>query len=517
MITNNLLEDITNLADIKRKVVEQNLSDKYYHIAKIFLDVLGVDKISIHDDLSVFGIESLSMVSIVAKLQKNYKISMDDFLKLRTIAKVAEFAPFVKNNLTQQLEKVKLAYAKKERCLVHDVEEVLAKQIRYLQEVERIRVKKQQKKIHNVLLTGSTGHVGCNILDQLLRETSYNIYLPIRAVSFEEASNRINNKFKYYFDIDLSSYKDRITILVADLVQSNLGLDEKQYRELVSNIDSIIHSAALVKHYGTYDEAYQTNVQSTINLLELAKLTTNKDFHYVSTLGVLVQDGYIPNCSYFAFHEDDDAGILVNRNNTYAKTKYEGELIVNKYRNYGVNSSIYRLGNVAMHSITSRHQENITDNAFFIQLKTILKLGMMYKELAIAEVSPVDLTAKAIVRLFDQVDCSNKTYHISNPYLCDLNRLFVGKNLSVEVLSIEEFIDRISHTISSNAYEDKTKSIELFMLHQKWLQQIDSDNVTQIKILQDKTNHILVKLGFIWTEITENMWFDIMNRIEKGE
>ncbi|MCL5261042.1 MAG: amino acid adenylation domain-containing protein [Gammaproteobacteria bacterium] len=506
-------ENFNNLLPIKCKVIEQNLSDKHYDIARIFLDVLGIEKISINDNLSTLGVDSLASVGLVAKLQKSYQISMDEFLKFQSIDKIAKFAPFIKDNFKVKLEKIKLLYAKQAMYLANDVEQMLAKQAKYLLEIKNIIFNPQQKPIHNVLLTGATGHVGCNILYQLLHQTQYKIYLPIRAKSKAEAVKKINNKFNYYFDTDLNTYNARVVILVADLERSDLGLSLEQHQELVTNIDSIIHSAALVKHYGTYQEAYNANVQSTINLLELSKLTATKDFHYISTIGVLAQDGYIPNCSYFIFHEDEDAGVLVNRNNTYVKTKYEAEVLVTKYREFGITSSIYRLGNVAMHATNYRHQENIEDNAFFIHFKTILKLGMLPKEMTECEISPVDYTAAAIVKLFAEANLSNQTYHVFNPNVYHLEKIFMAKNIPIKICSINEFIDNILIAVNAGHGSDYTKQIELFMLHHKWLQDINTDNVTRIKILQDKTYNILLKLGFSWPEITEQMWSGILQRV----
>jgi surfactin family lipopeptide synthetase A len=343
----------------------------------------------------------------------------------------------------------------------------------------------------------------------LLHETGYKIYLPVRAESHAEASKRVNNKFKYYFDTDLDCYEDRIVILVSDLEQPNLGVSLTQYQELAASIDSIIHSAALVKHYGSYDEAYRANVQSTINLLELSRLTSTKDFHYVSTIAVATE-GYVPNRSYFIFDEADDASIFIDRNHTYATTKYEGEVAVNKYREYGVVANIYRVGYVGMHSTNYRHQENIGDNYLFVQFKTILQLGMIYRELSEVEIAPVDCTAAAIVKLFDQFNLSNQNYHIFNPHSCNLCELFAAENIPVQMYSFNEFVDNIVAMLNTRTGDNK--QIELFMLHQKWLQEVDVLNVTNIKILQNKTEAILSKLGFNWPKITKEMWTDVVKR-----
>ncbi len=503
MVKDNLPVAISDSGDLKNRVVEKNLSDKYYGIAKIYLDVSGVNKISIDDTFQTLGIDSLQIVKLLFELQRNYKIGLNVLLDLQTIAKVAEFAPFAKNNLVQRLGKIKLFYAKREREPNKNEFWDPEKCAEYMAAVKQMTVKKGKKNIRCVMLTGAAGYVGCNILYQLLHETEYKIYLPVRAASQKEAVSRLKHKFTYYFDLDLDKYQDRITILASDLEEPGLGLTSSQYQELVAHVDSIIHSAASVKMYGNYDFAYRTNVQATINLLDLAKLTNGKDFHYISTTAVITE-GHIPGHKYFVFHEDDDIGILQNHNHTYSLTKREGEVIVNKYREHGVTSNIYRLGTVGMHSGNYRYQENIEDNGFFAIFKTILDLGTAYKELLNVEISQVDCVAKAIVKLFDQAYLGNQTYHVFNPCPYNLGRLFAAKKMSVKLCSVNKFFDTILDVLAKNDMD--AKQIELFMLHKRWLQDADMEDTLRVKILQDKTVAILAELGFYWPKITDNMW-----------
>ncbi|MEI8054865.1 MAG: amino acid adenylation domain-containing protein [bacterium] len=486
--------------DIKNKIIEQNLSDKHYEIAKVFLDVLGVEKISIHDDFFKLGGDSLLAVSVVAKLQHNYKISMDDFLRFPTVAKVTNTATFAKNNLRHKLERIKIMYSKKEKYLARDVEDMIAKQIECLHEAQNIKFENKKRNTQTVLLTGATGHVGCNILYQLLHETKCKIYLLIRASSIEHANDKINRKFRHYFDIGLDQHKNRVVILVADIEQPMLGLNKNQYQELVSSIDSIIHSAALVKHYGDYNILYKANVQATINLLELSKLTKNKYFHYISTVAVLL-DGYVPKRSYYVFDEDNDSGILLERSNVYSKTKYEGELAVSEYRSHGIKSNIYRLGNVAMHSCNYRHQTNINDNAFYVIVNTLSNLGATSDEIDSMEISPVDNTALAIARLFDQEYLSNMTFHVFNPSLYKLSKLF-SKDNRIKTYPINKLIDIIGNKLKNSADKEQ---VELFMLHQRWLQESSTDNITKVNIVNYKTTAILKSLDFSWSEVNKDM------------
>jgi len=359
------------------------------------------------------------------------------------------------------------------------------------------------------LLTGATGFLGCNILYQLLTVTNYKIYLLIRGDSGEHSYNRLKKKFNFYFDIDIHNYIDRVVVLKSDLEQPSLGLEDVQYQDLTISIDSIIHAAALVKHYGSYEAFYKANVQTTINLLELAKLTPGRDFHYISTNGIFLE-GYIPNFSYYVFTEDCTPEILAERNNLYLKTKYEAELVTRNYRQHGITSNIYRVGNLTAHSTNYRNQENIKENAFLHCVETMLDLKMTTKEFSLVEMSPVDCAALGVIKIFDQVNLSNQIYHIFNPNLCDLHDLFSAyDDLNIKKVTVDKFIDMVLHKLSNS---NNSKQIELFILHRRLLEAVTYTNFTNIKILQDKTCAVLDSFGVKWPKITNGMLYEIVQK-----
>ena len=100
----------------------------------------------------------------------------------------------------------------------------------------------------------------------------------------------------------------------------------------------------------------------------------------------------------------------------YVQTKLLGEREVVKYRAKGINGNIYRVGNLAFMSKNYRVQENIDDNAFFNWLKCLIKLRCITKGIDSVEISQTDLTAEAIVRLFDKKQIRNSVFHVFNPF-----------------------------------------------------------------------------------------------------
>lgn len=471
------------------------------------------NQISINHDFFNLGGDSLLTISLVIKLQEHINISVNDIFKLRTPAKIADSCKLANKSLEEKLNEIKQFYKQQTK---HSLEEQLVNNLNqqeYLKKAQAIQIIQKTKPIQNVLLTGATGHLGCNLLYQLLHTTNYHIYLLARAVSDEEAYNRVDKKYIYYFANDLSIYQHRITVLAADIEQEKLAINDESYQFLLNNIDCIIHAAALVKHYGSYEDFYLANTQATINLLELCRQTKLKDFHYVSTYSV-VCEGYVTNHSNYVFNETSDLSILQLSDNHYIKTKYLGELETIKYRKYGINSSIYRVGNLAMVSFNGQLQENIEENAFSIRMKVMLKLGIIAKEFTQVEISPVDITALGIVKLFDKENISNMTHHVFNPYKIDLSTLFkIHKQLAMKSISIIQFIDEIQNRLQ---HANDTTQIELFMLHQGWLNFDINEQRTRINVIAEQTNLLLQQLDVDWRICNNNLVFNYINKLKSS-
>jgi len=229
-------------------------------------------------------------------------------------------------------------------------------------------------------------------------------------------------------------------------------------------------------------------------------LTKLKDFHYISTTGVLtylsILNDTISSCT------EDDLPIPTEiLNNVYAQTKLLGEHQVTKYQYSGLNCNIYRVGNLAFMLKKYRTQENIEDNAFYNWLKCLFTMKRATNEIINkVEISQTDLTAQAIVKIFDKKSLSNQTYHVFNPHLYDMEGVL--KNNGLEITSVDTFIDCVAQYAKDYRHYD---SIVRFLLYQGWLDSWEKRDMTPIEILQNKTEYVLRKLGFVWPSITEEV------------
>jgi amino acid adenylation domain-containing protein len=67
---------VSNLENITKKIIETNLSKLHYQIAQLFLDILGIEKFSVHDGFFDLGGNSLDAIDLLTQLQK-MGISLD--------------------------------------------------------------------------------------------------------------------------------------------------------------------------------------------------------------------------------------------------------------------------------------------------------------------------------------------------------------------------------------------------------------------------------------------------------
>jgi len=353
----------------------------------------------------------------------------------------------------------------------------------------------------HILLTGATGFLGSYILKEFLNKTNAKLYLPVRGADEEESRRRLQRKLNFYFGKDFyKSRKDRLNILCSDLSEKKLNLKKQQYENLSQVLDVIVHSAANVKHHGLYKELFRDNVLSTENLIELAGVEKKKDFHFISTLDVGY--GNIPAKEYNVFTEYcHDVGQQIDH--IYLKSKFMAEQRVLASRKKGIDSSIYRVGNLVFNSETGKFQENIEDDYFYAIIKAMIKLNMVTEnmEKMVFDISFIDYTARAVVQLITRKKLKNETYHVCNPHKLSVPQLVEYlKELGIKLNDVKQ--EKLSSYLAKfdgiNTYE---KIIEILNLHMEFF---EKETGTQIVYKLDRTVKLLEKLGIAWPAVTKS-------------
>jgi len=102
-------------------------------------------------------------------------------------------------------------------------------------------------------LTGATGFLGIHILYEFIKNEEGKIYCMLRKGKFDSCEERLIDVMNYYFDEDFTDLiGSRIIIIEGDITE----IDD--FKKLENEpIDTIINSAALVKHYTADDYIFR--------------------------------------------------------------------------------------------------------------------------------------------------------------------------------------------------------------------------------------------------------------------
>ncbi|MBY0378860.1 MAG: SDR family oxidoreductase, partial [Burkholderiales bacterium] len=487
------------LNTVRDIILPRNIREQM--IYESFATILNLQHLqwSIDDDFFEYGGTSILAICLVYRLQGHLAVNIADIFKYRTVRLLAENLPLGLHSISQKLDLIKDLYRNIDPKIKQNNQQCPKYIDKYLQNAKQlIFTKFTLKPIKNVLVTGTPGFLGCHLVYELLTSTDYNVYLLVRGDSEQTASNRLEKQFRHYLGDEFelfNNYSSRLSLLCSSLDQDNLGLTTIVYENLITQIDSVIHSAALVKHYGNYKEFYTHNVQSTINLLKFTGQTQLKDFHYISTYSVL-QATHNAKSDKLIYTEDCIPSVDITCDSTYVHTKLLGEHEVIISRQLGLNANIYRIGNLAYRAKNYQLPYNIEDNAFFNTLCYIKHTGKFVKELSNFEISPVDITANAIIKLFNKAELNKSTYHVFNPHKFNLTQADI-RRLNIKRVSLNDFIEDLNRNLENNEFTLK------FILRQGWFSSIeDIKSNLDVNILQTKTELVLKQLDFTWPEIT---------------
>jgi len=172
-----------------------------------------------------------------------------------------------------------------------------------------------------VLITGTTGFLGMELLVRLIEQTDREVVALIRASDDDAAAERLQGVLATLFHPDEQPAPGRVRAVAADLEQPALGLDGAAAEVLMADIETVVHCAASVSFALPLDEARRVNVAGTASVLELAALAPNLKQHvHVSTAYVA---GERPGRAHE--HEGD---VGQTPRNTYEQTKLEAEALV---------------------------------------------------------------------------------------------------------------------------------------------------------------------------------------------
>lgn len=495
-LTQNGKIDRKALAKIKIDTLssyEAPQTDYQKSLAEAFQAVLNIDKVGITDNFFELGGDSLLAIKLqIECFNKGLDLPYKDIFKYPTIKLLSENV--ASTNVKDEDFKDDYDYTQIDEFLKHNVfsnKEIMTKH-----------------RFKNVLLTGSTGFMGSHILDALLKNTKCNVYCLIRPKDNNDPQIRLLNTLRFYFGnkYDRQIF-NRIIVIEGDVKEEQLGLNSLYYEELGKNIDLVINSAAIVKHYGNMDTFNATNIQGAKNIIKFCSDNKCRLYH-LSTLSV---SGNIFETDTYTV-ANLDSGITFNEqslyvgqdlSNIYIYTKFIAErLILEHIIDGSLDAKIIRLGNITNRYSDGIFQINVSENAFINRINSFLHIGCIPDYLAdkYMEFSPVDLCAEAIVNLVSYNN-SSIIYHVyNNRHITFRELISILNNLKVnmKIVDKETFNKRINSLSNDNGSKNILSGI---------INDFDENKNlvynTNIKLQNNVTNKILKNLSFKWPKINE--------------
>jgi long-chain acyl-CoA synthetase len=260
-----------------------------------------------------------------------------------------------------------------------------------------------------VLLTGATGFLGTHLALRLLKEEGTAIIALVRARDAETARQRLLRLWWDWPEL-VDAVGGRVTVLAGDVALPRLGLDETRQEALTKKVTHVIHAAAAVRMDIPVGELRKTNVQGTVNVLELAT-AAHKDhglarFSHTST-------AYVAGGRKGEVREDsltDEFGF----SSAYEMTKYEAELLVNEAKK-DLPVSVLRPGMVVGDSRTGAVK---AFNTLYVPLRLYLsgRLRIFPTSGSLrVNLAPVDYVADAVVRLTFDRRAEGLNFHLTAP------------------------------------------------------------------------------------------------------
>lgn len=456
-------------------------------VYEIWKSKLGNVKFGMDDDFFDVGGTSLQAIEVLSKLSEDFEIEIADFFAKPTIRNIA---CCLRENPKAMKNKISDTFKFKELKEI-DTEEWKLYQHRCM-EIKKAATKADR--YDSVLLLGATGFLGIYLLHELLKQSTSDIMILLRRDKMQ-SQQRLKQRYEYYFgEKEYKKNQKRIKIITGDLCQEKFGMGEIEYKNLALSVETVINSAALVKHMGKNSEFETINVDIVSHIIRFACEGRKKTIHHMSTIGIAFGGQEKRGNTLFTELDETISHKLANQ---YLHSKYKAEQELIKAREKGIETTIYRMSGILFDSKNGKFQKNILESTAYKFYYNLYKLGIVPAEIdRPMDISNVDMVSEAIVKLFLSNYSNNQIHHLVNPHSLEVSQIlmYMGKQ--------ENDLIRLT---ADDMYDYYTKSKEE---DQRYIRELvfECEIMSDIgkntkKICMDRTVHILKKLGFEWNMI----------------
>jgi NAD(P)-dependent dehydrogenase (short-subunit alcohol dehydrogenase family) len=249
-------------------------------------------------------------------------------------------------------------------------------------------------------ITGATGFIGRNLVQELLDRHEGEIYVLVR----EGSRGRLEQMIERW------GQGSRITPVVGDLTQPSLGVSTEWVDAHRGEIDHFFHLAAIYDMTAGAEMNEQMNVGGTRAALDLAGALHAGIFHHVSSVAA--------SGDYAGVWDETQFDVGQGLPSAYHRTKFESEQLVRD--DCPVPWRVYRPAIVVGHSETGEIDKIDGPYYFFPTLKALRDkipnwVPLMGIDLGDTNMVPVDYVAKAMAYIAHQPGLDGQAFHLVNP------------------------------------------------------------------------------------------------------
>ena len=461
-----------------REYVEPK-NDQERLFAKIFADILTMDKVSATDNFFELGGTSLMVTRVIIEADKaGVHVAYGDVFANPTPQLLANYvnggATATDGAQSGNDEVSGFDYTAINNLLQRNT-------LHTFQNGER-------QKLGKVLLTGSTGYLGIHVLRELIDSDAEEIYCMVRGETIEAAEGRLRTLLYYYFS---NSFKElfghRLHIVLGDVTKAfdaNL------------KVDTVFNCAANVKHFSKGTDIEDVNIGGAKYCVDFCLKTGARLVHVSTTsVGGLSVNG-VPAPDVVLTEQNLYFGQTLSNQYIYSKFMAD-RIILDAVALHGLNAKVMRVGNLAARSTDGEFQVNFQSNSYMGRIKVYNMLGCcpyaMYD--APAEFSPINETARAIVLLASTPkDCTvfhpyNNHVQLMGDILTQLGNITGG----VRFVEPDEF-----EAVMAEAQNDPQKAKQLSALL-AYKDMAHGQKSASVGRQNSYTSQVLHRLGFCWS------------------
>lgn len=316
-------------------------------------------------------------------------------------------------------------------------------------------VVRQKRRKLNVILTGSTGSLGTQLLQALVRNSQVShIHCLNRS---KDALSRHEKDFKSRgVDVNLSG----VAFHKAEFGEAQFGLSDEVYGGLKADVDVIVHNAWKVDFNHSVDSFEDVHIRGVRRFIDLSlEGSQHPRITFVSSVSSVG--------NWVAYHPDHpkvtetplrEYGVAQKMG--YGESKHVSErILASAAERSGVTVDILRVGQIAGPLSSEGGQWNTTE-WMPSMMKTSKAMGCVPDRAMEVDWIPVDVLANIIVELTQAEREGLQIYNLVNPSVVAWSSLLpavVKRYPEVQAVPLEEWVERLGHANEDDQDEVATK------------------------------------------------------------